>query len=60
MDSDRDSRASQAIAVSQDIADSLDNRDKYDVIIIDFSKSFDLVPRGLLLTKIANSDWILG
>ena len=31
------------------------NGDKIDVIIVDFSKAFDLVPHGLLLTKITNS-----
>jgi len=46
---------SQVIAVCQDIADSLDNGDKIDVFIVEFSKAFDLVPHGLLLTKIANS-----
>jgi len=46
---------SQVIAVCQDIADSLDNGDKIDTIIVDFSKAFDLVPHGRLLTKIANS-----
>jgi hypothetical protein len=46
---------SQVIAVCQDIADSLDNGDKIDAIIVDFSKAFDLVPRGRLLDKIANS-----
>jgi hypothetical protein len=46
---------SQVIAVCQDIADSLDNGDKIDTIIVDFSKAFDLVPHGLLLTKIVNS-----
>ena len=46
---------SQVITVCQDIADSLDNGDKIDAIIIDFSKAFDLVPHGRLLTKIANS-----
>ena len=47
---------SKVIAVCQDIADSLDNGDKIDAIIVDFSKAFDLVPHGRLLTKIANSD----
>ena len=37
------------------IADSLDNGDKIDAIIVYFSKVFDLVPHGRLLTKIANS-----
>jgi len=46
---------SQVITVCQDIADSLDNGDRIDVIIIDFSKAFDLVPHDRLLTKIANS-----
>jgi len=36
-------------------SDSLDNGDRIDAIIIDFSKVFDLVPHGRLLTKIANS-----
>jgi 23S rRNA C2498 (ribose-2'-O)-methylase RlmM len=46
---------SQVITVCQDIADFLDNGDRIDPIIIDFSKAFDLVPHGRLLTKIANS-----
>jgi len=52
---------SQVITVCQDIADSLDNGDKIDAIIqviifvVDFSKAFDLVPHGRLLTKTANS-----
>ena len=46
---------SQAITVCQDIADFLDNGDRIDAIIIDFSKTFDLVPHSRLLTKIANS-----
>jgi len=46
---------SQVITVCQDIADSLDNGDKIDTIIVDFSKAFDLVSHGRLLTKIANS-----
>jgi hypothetical protein len=35
--------------------DSLDNRGRIDAFKIDFSKAFDLVPHGWLLTKIANS-----
>ena len=46
---------SQVITVCQDIADSLDNGERIDAIIIDLSKVFDLVPHGRLLTKIANS-----
>ena len=46
---------SQVITVYQDIADSLDNGDRIDAIIVDFLKAFDLVPHGRLLTKIANS-----
>jgi len=46
---------SQVITVCQDIADSLDEGDKTDAIIVDFSKAFDLVPHGRLLIKIANS-----
>jgi hypothetical protein len=46
---------SQVIALCQDIADCLDIRDKIDAIIVDFSKAFDLVPHGRLLTKIAYS-----
>jgi len=46
---------SQVIAACQDIADSLDNGDKIEAIIVDFSKAFDLVPHGRLLTEIANS-----
>jgi len=33
----------------------MDNGDKMDAIIVDFSKAVDLVPQGRLLTKIANS-----
>jgi len=43
------------ITVCQDTADSLDNGDRIDAIIIDFSKAFDFVPPGRLLKKIANS-----
>ena len=46
---------SQAIAVCQDTADSLDNGDKIDAIIVGFSKAFELVPHGRLLNRIANS-----
>jgi len=46
---------SQVITVCQDTADSLDNGDRIDAIIIDISKAFDLVHHGRLLTKIANS-----
>jgi len=46
---------SQVITVWQGTADSLDNGNRTDAIIIDFSKAFDLVPHGRLLTKIANS-----
>jgi len=45
----------KSITVCQDIADCLDNRDRIDAVIIDFSKAFDLFPQGRLLTKIANS-----
>jgi hypothetical protein len=41
--------------VCQDITDSLDKGVRTDAIITDFSKAFDLVPHGRLLTKIAAS-----
>ena len=43
---------SQVITVCQDNADSLDNGDRVDAIVIDLSKAFDLVSRGLLLRKL--------
>jgi hypothetical protein len=46
---------SQVITVCQNTAESPDNGDKIDAIIVDFSKAFDLVPHCRLLTKIANS-----
>jgi len=45
----------QVITVCQDIADSLRNGDKIDANIVSFTNALDLVPRGRLLTKIANS-----
>jgi hypothetical protein len=45
----------QVITVCHEIADSLDNGKGIDPFIIDFSKAIDLVPHGMLLTKIANS-----
>jgi retron-type reverse transcriptase len=46
---------SQVITDCQDVADVLDNGHTIDAIIVDFSKAFDLVPHGRLLTKIAKS-----
>jgi len=46
---------SRVITVCQDNTDSLDKGDKIDAIIVDFSKVFNLVPQGRLLTKIGNS-----
>jgi hypothetical protein len=46
---------SQVITVCQDIADSMDNGDRIDTVVIDFSKAFDLVPHDRLLMKIAIS-----
>jgi hypothetical protein len=43
------------VTVCQDIADSLDEAVRLGVIIIDFSKAFDLVPYDQLLKKIAAS-----
>ena len=45
---------SQAITVSRDTADSLDNGDQIDAFMVDFSKAFNLV-HGRLLAKISNS-----
>ena len=43
---------SQVITVWQDIADTLDNGDRIDAFVIDFSKAYDLVPHCRLLTKL--------
>ena len=43
---------SQIITVCQDISDTLDEAARLNVIIIDFSKAFDLVPHDRLLKKI--------
>jgi len=40
---------SQIITVFQDISDALDEETRLDMIIIDFSKAFDLVPHDRLL-----------
>jgi hypothetical protein len=47
-----DSCGSQLVLVCQDIADSLDEGVRTDMIIMDFSKAFDLVPHDRLLMKI--------
>jgi hypothetical protein len=44
-----------SVHCAKDIADSLDDGDRIGAIISDFSKAFDLVPHGRLLTKIAKS-----
>jgi hypothetical protein len=50
-----DIRPSQVIMVCQDNADSTDNEDRIDAILIDLSKDFDFVPHDRLLMKIAIS-----
>jgi len=46
---------SQLITVCQDIANSRDNGERINAIVIDFSKAFDLVSHDRLLMKIAIS-----
>ena len=46
---------SQLFTVCQDIVDSPDEGVRADAIIIDFSKTFDLVPHDRLLTKIVET-----
>jgi len=45
---------SQVIMVCQDIADSMDNGNRINAIVIDFSKAFDLVQHDWLLMKTEN------
>jgi len=45
----------QVITVCQNIVYSMDNGDRIDAFVIDFSKAFDLVPHDRLLMKIAIS-----
>ena len=45
---------SQVTTACQDITDSLDNGERIDAIVVDFSKAFDLVRHGQLLVKIAS------
>jgi len=49
------SRESPVITVCQDSVDSMDKGDRIDVIVMDFSKTFELVPHDRLLMKIAIS-----
>ena len=53
------SHKSQVIMICQDIVDCMDNGDRNDAIVIDFSKAFNLIPHDRLLMKIAISgmDW---
>jgi hypothetical protein len=46
---------SQVLMVCKEFADSLDNGERIDAIIIDFSNAFDLVSQGRLLTKMQPS-----
>jgi hypothetical protein len=52
MDSGRDIHA-KIITVCKDIADSMDNGDRIEAIVLDFSKAFDLVPYNRLPMKSA-------
>jgi hypothetical protein len=45
---------SQIITVCQDISHSFDDATRLDVVIIDFSKGFDLVPHDRLLKKMGD------
>jgi len=51
---------SQIITVCQDIWDFLDEAARLDAIIIDFSKTIDLVPHDRLLKKLHPRAWIQG
>ena len=46
---------SQVITVYQDTVDSMDNADRIEAIVINFSKAFDLVQYDRQLMKIVNS-----
>ena len=45
----------QIVSVCQDVADSLDEGARIEAIMIDFSRSFDLIPYDRLLMKIVAS-----
>jgi hypothetical protein len=51
---------SQVVTVCQDIADSLDEGVKTDMLIIYFSKAYDLVPKVDCLRKSGQPNWISG
>ena len=51
---------SPVITVFQVTTDSMDNGDRIDAVVIDFSKAFDLVPHDRLLMKIGSRAWIRG
>jgi hypothetical protein len=51
---------SEVITVCQDTADSIDNGDRIEAIVIYFSKAFDLATHDRLLRKNASRKWIRG
>lgn len=50
----RHSCESQLILTTSDLVQSLDHRSQTDMIIMDFSKTFDTVPHNCLLRKLQN------